>query len=47
MRSLVDFFEGAIAIYQIIPKFNTKPFKISSPETVAGESKTSTSFPGI
>ncbi|BAZ79701.1 hypothetical protein NIES73_09460 [Sphaerospermopsis kisseleviana NIES-73] len=33
--------------YQIIPKFKTKPFKISSPETVAGESKTSTSLPGL
>ena len=31
--------------YQIIPKFKTKPFKTSSPETVAGESKTSTSLP--
>jgi hypothetical protein len=31
--------------YQIISKFKTKPFKTSSPETVVGESKTSTSLP--
>ncbi len=33
--------------YQIIAKFKTKLFKISSPETVLGESKISTSFPGL